>query len=153
MDKSQRSRWKQQRSTNTRDNVIEALSILSPKFLWKAQSKWWCSTMWTHDMGQFIKQSLALRKRFEEWEFLSRLRRPVLASQKRNRRMRLRVSLASRRRRKDRRARLGEFGVIEFYLKLPKHATEVKTAHRILISEAEILFDKRDPKSASAGTL
>ena len=34
--------------------------------------------------------------------------------------MRVRVSLASRRRRKDRRARLGEFGVIEFYLKLPK---------------------------------
>jgi hypothetical protein len=33
--------------------------------------------------------------------------------------MRVRVSLASRRRRKDRRARLGEFGVIEFYLKLP----------------------------------
>ena len=31
--------------------------------------------------------------------------------------MRVRVSLASRRRRKDRRARLGEFGVIEFYLK------------------------------------
>jgi hypothetical protein len=34
--------------------------------------------------------------------------------------MRVRVSLASRRRRKDRRARLGEFGVIEFYLKLPQ---------------------------------
>ncbi len=34
--------------------------------------------------------------------------------------MRVRVSLASRRRRKDRRARLGEFGVMEFYLKLPK---------------------------------
>jgi hypothetical protein len=34
--------------------------------------------------------------------------------------MRVRVSLASRRRRKERRARLGEFGVIEFYLKLPK---------------------------------
>lgn len=34
--------------------------------------------------------------------------------------MRVRVSLASRRRRKDRRARLGDFGVIEFYLKLPK---------------------------------
>jgi hypothetical protein len=34
--------------------------------------------------------------------------------------MRVRVSLASRRRRKDRRARLGEFGVIEFYLKFPK---------------------------------
>jgi hypothetical protein len=34
--------------------------------------------------------------------------------------MRVRVSLASRRRKKDRRARLGEFGVIEFYLKLPK---------------------------------
>jgi hypothetical protein len=33
--------------------------------------------------------------------------------------MRVRVSLASRRRRKDRRARLGELGVIEFYLKLP----------------------------------
>jgi hypothetical protein len=35
--------------------------------------------------------------------------------------MRVRVSLASRRRRKDRRARLGEFRVIEFYLKLPKN--------------------------------
>lgn len=34
--------------------------------------------------------------------------------------MRVRVSLASRRRRKDRRARLREFRVIEFYLKLPK---------------------------------
>jgi hypothetical protein len=34
--------------------------------------------------------------------------------------MRVRVSLASRRRRKDRRPRLGEFGVMEFYLKPPK---------------------------------
>jgi hypothetical protein len=30
------------------------------------------------------------------------------------------VSLASRRRRKDRRARLGEFGIKWFYLELPK---------------------------------
>jgi hypothetical protein len=37
--------------------------------------------------------------------------------------MRVRVSLASRRRRKDRRVSLGEFGVIEFYLKLPKRNT------------------------------
>jgi hypothetical protein len=35
--------------------------------------------------------------------------------------------------------------------------TEVKTAHRILTCEAELLlhelFDKRDPKSALTGTL